>query len=52
MFGLVTLFDLIWVNIGSENGTKPLPEPMLTHQCGLGCLTQANFTGSAQEINA
>ena len=36
----------MWVNIGSGNGllpdgTKPLPEPMLTHhQCGSVALTQ------------
>ena len=40
---------VIWVNIGSGNGllpdgTKPLPEPMLTyHQCGSLALTWVKF---------
>ena len=48
--GLVTPYgDIIWVNIGSGNGllpdgTKPLPEPMLTyHQSGLVAFTQWQF---------
>ena len=46
----------IWVNIGSGNGllpdgTKPLPEPMLTyHQQDSVEIT--NFTASAQDINS
>ena len=47
-----------WVNIASGNGllpdgTKPLPEPMLTYYCPMGLWHSANtnFTGSARDIN-
>ena len=49
--------NYIWVNIGLGNGllpdgTKPLPEPMLTYQWGSVALSQTNFTGSAHDINS
>ena len=48
----------IWVNIGScigllPNGTKPLPEPMLTyHQIVLCYSHKSNFKEIAQDINS
>ena len=46
----------IWVNIGSgdgslPDGTKPLPEPMLTdNQWGLVAFIEGNVTRNAQDI--
>ena len=55
--GLVMLMaTLIWVNIGSgkgllPDGTRPLPEPMLTDQpWNLVTYTWGNFTGNTQDI--
>ena len=33
------------------NGTKPLPEPMLTYQWGYLHVPENNFTKSAEEFN-
>ena len=41
----------ILVNTGSTDGTKPLPEPMLTNpQWGRGHSSEGNFTLNAQDI--
>ena len=48
--------DKIWVNMDSGNGllsdgTKPLPEPVLTiHQWGLQHLSEGNLKGNVQDI--
>ena len=53
-----TIWEQIWVNIGSGNGllpdgTKPLPEPMLTcHQWSFVFSLYNSFTGSAWDISS